>query len=182
MPTILSIRWLPIALKIKIILNSWLAKGLPDLVLTYIFQPCLVLHLSSPLTLFSIHPEQTLIFTYTPLALFSKPLTGTLCLLILLSLPEGVSWDITFSWKPPWVMGGGNFSWIMAPAHHKNFVTDSLNVTPDYFLFDTFLVFPRSEIMFRFSLIFLIGDLSSSLGNHHSLRWGVTDVVERMLT
>ena len=79
-------------------------------------------------------------------------------------------------------MGGGNFSWIMAPAHHKNFVTDSLNVTPDYFLFDTFLVFPRSEIMFRFSLIFLIGDLSSSLGNNHSLRWGVTDVVERMLT
>lgn len=99
---------------------------------------------------------------HTTGSLLPKAFTCSLCLLILLSLPEGVSWDVTFSWKPPWVMGG-NFSWIMAPAHHKNFVTDSLNVTPDYFLFDTFPVFPRREIMFRFSLIFLIGDPSSSL-------------------
>ena len=165
MLTILFIRWLPIALRIKDHYKFMTCQG-PSRPGSYLYLQALPLPafiksshtiLYSPWTNFNFH-------IHTTGSLFSKPfICSALCLLVLLSLPEGVSWDVTFSWKPPWVMVGGNFSWIMAPAHRNYFVTDSFNVTHDYFLFDTFPVFPRRKIMFRFSLIFLIGDPSSSL-------------------
>lgn len=120
-------------------------------------------HSSWPLTLFSLHIEQPSVFTSTPLVLskplclqFLQPPSFPLLGKFLLGPPRGLSWDVSFSSKPPWVKVGDTLPCVMVPPHHDNyFVTDS-QCHP--WFFSSLIHSLWREAMIRFSLIFLVGD------------------------
>ena len=171
MPRILFIRWLPIALRIKIILNSWLAKGLPDLVFTYIFKPCLFLHLLSPLTLFFIHPEQTSIFTYTPLALSFLSLSYVvLSASSSYSVSQKVSAEMSLSLGSPlesWSVAISLGSWPQLTIITL-WLTLSMSPLIIFFLIQS-LSFPEGRSCSDSPWFFLL-EIPPHLCNHHSIR------------